>query len=360
MKKTALIITTFLVLLAGLSAIKNIYAQQILPLTVIPPKQDVLINPGETFSTSVKFLNQGDTPVTGTLTVSDFIVTDNIGTPVFLDNPQVVGTTTIPAKYSAAKWISIPNDSMVIAAKGNASVPIAINVPKNAAPGGRYAAILFQPGGNLTLGSPASAQESAVAIRLASLIYVRVAGPITENAIVKSFTGPTFLEYGPVKVTTEILNEGDYHVTPKGTITLKNIFGGVVAKSDLEVKNIFPGTSRLYANELGSKLMFGKFTANLSATYGDLGQTLSSTLVLWVFPWKLMLAIVLGIVIIILIILFWYKKIAKKEAKLVEELKEEKTELEALKEELKDKVTSELKPDETPKDHTTPPKEETP
>lgn len=362
MKKTALIITILSILLIGFIAVKNIKAQQVLPLTVIPPKQDVLINPGESFTTSVKFLNQGDEPVTGALTVADFIVTDNKGTPVFLDGPQVVGTTTIPAKYSAAKWINIPNDSIVIGAKSNGSVPITIKVPKDAAPGGRYAAILFQPSGNLTLGSPTDGQETPVAIRLASLVYIRVAGPIAESATVKSFTADSFLEYGPVGITTEILNNGDYHITPKGTITLKNMLGGVVAKSDLETKNIFPGTSRSYTNELGSKFMFGKFTANISATYGDLGQTLSSTIVLWILPWKLMLAILLGIIIIVLVVLVWYKKVVKKEAKLVEELKEEKTELEALKEELKDKVSSEIdeiKGDDTPKDQT-PPKQETP
>jgi hypothetical protein len=359
MKKTALITTTFLILLLGAAATNSIHAQQILPLTVIPPKQDVLINPGENFSTSVKFLNQGDSPVSGTLTVSDFIVTDNNGTPVFLDNPQVVGTTTIPAKYSAAKWINIPSDSMVIAAKGNASVPITIKVPKNAVPGGRYAAILFQPSGELTLGNPTSAQETPVAIRLASLIYIRVAGPIAENALVKSFRAPSFLEYGPISIATEILNEGNYHISPKGTIALKDVFGRVVAKSDLETKNIFPGTSRTYSNELGNKLMFGKFTATLSATYGANGQLLTSTLSLWILPWKMMVAILLGIVIIVLVITLWYKKFVKKEKKLVEELKEEKTELEALKEELKDKITDEIKGTDTPKDQT-PPKETAP
>ena len=249
---------------------------------------------------------------------------------------------------------------MVIGAKAMVSVPITIKVPKDAVPGGRYAAILFQPSGSLTLGNPASAQETPVAIRLASLIYIRVAGPIAENAQVKRFQASIFSGVWPSwNVTTEILNKGNYHITPKGAITLKDMFGRVVAKSDLETKNIFPGTSRTYSNELGNRLMFGKFTATLSASYGAGGQLLSSTLSLWIFPWKLMLAILLGIVIIILVIVLWYKKVVKKEKKLVEELKEEKTELEALKEELKDKITSEIKSVDTPKDQT-PPTESTP
>ena len=349
MKKTALVIATFLALLVAAVIVHNARAQQILPLTVIPPKQEVLINPGEKFATSVKFANQGDTPVTGALNVLDFIVTDDAGTPVFLDNPKVVGTTQIPAKYSAAKWIGLPQDTISISAKGNVAVPITIDVPKNAAPGGRYAAVLFQPTGSLTLGNPASAQETPIAIRLASLIYIRVAGPISEKATVTKFTGPTFLEYGPAVVTAQILNQGDYHITPKGAVSMKDIFGNVIAKSDLDTKNIFPGTSRSYVNQVGQKLMMGKFTVLLSATYGETGKLLTSSITMWIFPWKIALAVLLAVAIILISGTAWYKRVKKKEEKLVEELGKEKTELEELKEELKDTVTGENKlKEETP------------
>jgi hypothetical protein len=354
MKKTAFLIATFLILLSGIVLVRNIQAQQIMPLTVVPPKQEVLINPGERFTTSVKFLNQGDSPTTGTLTVLDFIVEDEIGTPVFLDNPQVVGTTKIPAKYSAASWIGIPQNSMTIPAKGNVSVPITINVPAGAVPGGRYAAVLFQPAGSLTLSNSESAQETPIAIRLASLIYIRVAGTISEKATVTKFEGPSFLEYGPATITTQILNEGNYHVAPNGAITLKDVFGRTVAKVNLDTKNIFPGTSRVYTNEIGTKLMIGKFTATLNATYGETGKALTSSLIMWILPWKIILAILLAFVIIVISGTAWYRKFKKKEEELVEELKEEKTELEALKEELKDKITGETPKDETPPSGKTP------
>jgi hypothetical protein len=353
MKKPALIIiSTFLILLGAVAIVGRVQAQQTLPLTVIPPKQEVLINPGEHLATSVKFLNQGDSPVTGTISVLDFIVTDDSGTPVFLDNPQVVGTTTIAAKYSAAKWITIPQNEVTIAAKGNVAVPIAIDVPKVAAAGGRYAAVLFQPAGSLTLGNPASAQEIPVVVRLASLIYIRVAGAITESASLIKFQAPSFLEYGPISITSQILNQGNYHITPVGAITLKNIFGQVVAKKDLDPKNIFPGTSRTYTSQLGPRLMIGKFTATLTAAYGDEGKVLTSTLNIVVFPWKVALAILLALIIIALSGTVWYKKFRKKEEKLVEELKEEKTELESLKEELKDKITAQTP--QAPKEPTPP------
>jgi hypothetical protein len=181
-----------------------------------------------------------------------------------------------------------------------------------------------------------------------------VAGPITESASVSKFTGPTFLEYGPATITTQILNQGNYHITPQGAVTLKDIFGREVAKSNLDSKNIFPGTTRSYTNELGTKLMIGKFTVALLVAYGETGKTLTASYTMWVLPWKVMLAIVLALVILALSGTVWYKKFKKKEEVLVEELKEEKTELEELKEELKDKVTGEDKPKEqTPPENKT-------
>ena len=100
------IIIVLMVIVFATKVAKTVFAQEVLPLTVVPPKQEVLVNPGEKFTTTVKYLNQSSSPVNGTISVLDFIVEDNVGTPVFLDNPTVVGTTTISAKYSAAKWIN--------------------------------------------------------------------------------------------------------------------------------------------------------------------------------------------------------------------------------------------------------------
>jgi hypothetical protein len=181
-----------------------------------------------------------------------------------------------------------------------------------------------------------------------------VAGPISEKASITKFTGPTFLEYGPALITTQILNQGDYHITPKGVVSMKDVFGNVISRSDLDAKNIFPGTSRGYTSQVGQKLMIGKFTVALSATYGETGKLLTSSITLWIFPWKIALAVLLAVAIILISGTAWYKRVKKKEAKLVEELKEEKTELETLKEELKDTVTGE----KTSKDEA-PPKKET-
>lgn len=86
--------------------------------------------------------------------------------------------------------------------------------------------------------------------------------------------------------------------------------------------------------------MLGKFTATLNATYGEREQLITSTLVIWLFPWKAALAITLAIIIVILLIKMWYKRVTKKEERLAEELKEETSELEALKAKFKDQISN--------------------
>src|SRR3989338_851303 len=50
------------------------FAQQSIPLIVAPARQEILLDPGEQTSVNVKFLNQGDTPVSGFVKVADFLV----------------------------------------------------------------------------------------------------------------------------------------------------------------------------------------------------------------------------------------------------------------------------------------------
>ena len=133
----------------------------------------------------------------------------------------------------------------------------------------------------------------------------------------------------------------------------------------MELKNIFPGTSRVFQNQVGQKILIGKYTVSLNATYGDEGRLLTSAVTLWVFPWRVATAGLLALIIIILVIVFISKRTHNKEEKLVEVIAEEKSEIEALKEKLKDQMptsvgTEENKPEipsnpesPEPKDNTT-------
>jgi len=263
--------------------------------------------------------------------VADFIVDNNQGTPRIIDQ-----SAEILPRFSAASWITIPYKQITIAPNDLVTFQAKIDVPPNARAGGRYAAVYLETTGTLPQSANTTQQAgSAIAHRLASLIYIRVAGPITEKALVSRLFSPSFYEYGPINVESEILNRGDYHIRPKGVLSLTNMFGGIVDQSALKEVNIFPDVSRSYSNQLGQKWMFGRYKIDLAASYGTQGKALERFIYVWVFPWRVATAVILAIIIISYLLYYFYKTTRLRQAELEKEMGKEQEEIEKLKEELK-------------------------
>jgi hypothetical protein len=74
---------------------------------------------------------------------------------------------------------------------------------------------------------------------------------------------------------------------------------------NLPPRNVLPQTTRKFEQPLdksviGKKKLFGRYTANLTVVYGKDKKTVTSKLVFWVIPYKLV-----AIVIVLLIIGFF-------------------------------------------------------
>ncbi len=273
-------------------------------ITIVPPSKEHALNPGDKTEGILKVVNDGTTPITFTATVRDYVVNDNAGTPTILP------PNTLSNKFSAANWIAVTPTNFTIQPHQRQEINYYVQVPADARPGGHYAAIVYEPTDIIGV----QGTGTGVQTQIGTLFYIDVNGAIKESANVKQFTAAGFNEYGPVKISTEILNNGDLHIKPVGTITVKNIFGGVVATQALPAHNIFPEASFLFKNALGHKWMFGRYTATLNATYGkDSNLPLTATVAFIVFPWKVVTVVILIIIIIILAIVAFKRNKKKKE-----------------------------------------------
>lgn len=312
----------------------EIFAQQRIPLVVAPARQQISLDPGESGNFVIKFFNESTSSLVGKIDVVDFIVTGKEGGPVLLDNIDY----PLSNQYSGASWLSLPYNKASIASGDVLKINYKVTVPTDAKPGGRYVAIYFESDGQISPSNQSTGQASSTTSRIVGLLYIRVNGPITESAYIDVFSVPVFLQFGPVPISFEIFNKGDYHITPIGQVTLTDWFGKIKDKVVLEEKNIFPDTKRIYETSLGSTWMFGRYNVDLISAYGETGKVASSSQTVWVIPVLLILAVIFGITIIILGTMLINKRLKAKQKALESKLEQEISEIESLKNKFKDQL----------------------
>lgn len=307
-----LFISVLSVTILCVSVLARFASAQTQIFTAIPPRLEIKAKPGEFVKKTIQFRNEGDQTAYLTIVSKDFIVKDTAGTPEFV-------TSLVSGRWAASSWIRLSPTSVAVAPKQTVNILVSANVPLDALPGGHYAGVLYQ--GTATAPRIGTGIGAGTGIQqiVGTLVYLTVEGPVTESALVKRFEVPKFLEFGPVPFTTEILNNSDLHIAPKGQITVRNMFGKVMTIMPLEDRNIFPGASFVYTNTWNSKYLLGRYRADLSAAYGSQGHALLATVFFIVFPVRIALAVVLAIVIIILIILFIRRRQKEKEELELEE-----------------------------------------
>lgn len=247
----------------------------------------------------MKVINDSTEPITFTVSIQDFIVVDNNGTP------NLLPPDTLSGKYSAASWIGVNPTTFTVSPGERKELSFFVQVPPDARPGGHYAAAVYTPINEAGVrGSGAT-----VTTQLGTLFSIDVAGPITERAEVVKFQAVNkFQEYGPVKIQTEVKNFGDLHIRPNGNLKVVSTRGRVEIQG-IQTTNIFPGSSRIYENTVGKKLMVGRYEAKLLASYGrDNNIPLVATMYFWVFPWRVALVVLLAIATVILGFMLWKKR----------------------------------------------------
>jgi hypothetical protein len=269
-------------------------------ITITPPTLSFTVKPGDKSEGRLGVINDSNEDILFSVIAYDMIVQDEHGTPEILP-PGTISKN----KYSASSWIGVDSPDLLVKAHSRGDIGYFMQVPADAGPGGHYAAILYRPKRIET----ANGSGAAINTQLATLVYFDVAGPIKENATVKSFKAPGLSEYGPVKIASEVTNNGDTHIKPVGTFKVKNMLGKVIATKEIPAGNIFPGgISRLYEETVGKKWMFGRYEATFMATYGRSNNLpLMATVAFWVFPWKIALFILVLLVAALLGVIYMRK-----------------------------------------------------
>ncbi len=273
-----------------------------------PGKIEMELEPGQSGTFEISVTNRLGTDKTFTLSEEDFVGSEDPSKTVVL-----LGNDRSP--YSMMDYISISTTSINIPHANRARIPVTVSIPKNAEPGGVYGSVLI---GTLSKADAASQSSGVnptnpVITRIGTLVFVKVKGEIVENGKLSNFTinSGSKLISGLDAINFQLLykNEGNIHLNPKGTITIKNILGSTVGTIEVEPWFAMPKSTRFREVIWSPNFLFGKYTALASVErgYGDLKDELSYSF--WAIPWKVILA--LFVIIALIFTLIRYKKSRK-------------------------------------------------
>ena len=307
-----------IILVSALIYVPSARAEQQLTTTAIPPKVELKGDPGQTLTATLKVRNDSTSTQNFTVSIEDFVVIDNQGTPVPV-------TTSASNRWSLATWITSPQ-YIPVDAGGTQIINISVKIPMTALPGGHYAMLTYTPNAEAKAGD-LQQTGNIITSRVGTLIYVTVSGPVTENATITKFSVPKFLEQGPVEFTGTIESLSDIHVNPKGTLTIYSPISQKVAEINVDAGNIFPETSRDFSAIWNQKWGWGRYSADLNLVYGAAGSLLSATIFFWLFPIRLVIYLLLFLISILTVIIALNKRSHKHQDELEKEVQELKEEL---------------------------------
>lgn len=261
-------------------------------LIVSPPRIDLEGKPGDTLQKIVKITNNSvDKEIILKSFIADFIVQDDLGTPI-----KVAESTS--GKYLASPWFSLEKSEFTLAPKETTQIVVLINIPKTALPGGHYAGVFFEP----VTAKGLKKTISYTSTQVGSLFGITIAGDIKYDALIKELSVKSNVaEFGPIDFKAVIENQSDTHIRPNSKIVIHDMIGRKLAELPVDEVNIFPYTSRTLNASWNTVWGLGRYTATLTSSYGP-GLVASRTLYFWIMPYRLIAAVL--VVILVILVLF--------------------------------------------------------
>lgn len=289
------------------------YAQESsLSITVTPSLFQLSIGPGESWSSSVKVVNNNLYDATYYAQVLDFEAGGEDGSAKYM--PILAGVSSTPLPYSLASWLTIPQEPISIKAGHSQQVPFTLTIPQNAEPGGHYAAILVgtkPPEGALT--SPGAKISSFVS----SLMFVRIKGDVVESGRIREFFSTQSVYQVPKSdFVLRFENTGNTHVHPQGDVVIYNMWGKergrIAINSDNNFGNVLPKSVRRFKFNWESEANafdIGPYRAEVTLAYGEDGRkNVTARTYFWVIPTGPLIATFSTVVALVLLLVWFIRR----------------------------------------------------
>lgn len=270
-------------------------------LEIAPPLVNLRADPGETVTADIKIRDIAKEPLVVSSTINDFGSEGETGAPkIDVDGEE-------PSAYSLIPWVQ-PLPELTLEPGQIKDLPVEINVPANASPGGYYGVIRFTA-------RPGSLDESGVALSasVGALVFLRVNGEAQESMEIEELYASKqgrrswFFDSKPILFTQRIKNTGNVQQQPVSILAITDMFGNNIANLsfNLERRNVLPDSIRRFDSPLdesniGNRLLFGIYTAQLTTNYGPNNElVVTDSIRIFVFPWRLVLGVIVALAVVI-------------------------------------------------------------
>jgi len=287
--------------LCATSISKPIHAQE--GINVSPVVIEEEANPGDVLDLKIKILSGEDTTLY-TYPVDFKAGQEETGVPQFMPSDEEGG------QYSLSKWIKLGSEPIDFKAGEKKEIPVRIEIPANAEPGGHYGAVIISI-------QDINARKTGMNIagEVGTLILIRVSGAIKEEGSLVEFkTAKPWYEKMPASFVMRFQNSGNVHLKPFGNIEIFSLAGKKMATLQVNPNfgNVLPDSIRKFTNEwkvekAGIIPLMGKFSAQLLISYGA-GQTAEETVYFWIIPYKWLIAVFGGVVVLIGLVVVFGRK----------------------------------------------------
>ena len=230
-------------------------------MTISPPKQKIVLIPGETFEGTIQVSNAANAEknLEYSATIGSFgLDKDENGNTDY--NSTDVDTVT--SYNQIMKWIELGKDHGSVAPNTTDTIPFTITVPEDAPAGGQYATIIVQ---NDTKGDGEAEGNVTIqnVVRFAASIMAEVAGETRNEGEIIENTIPAFLFNNKLSTTATVKNSGNIHTDASYILQVWPLIGDEEICTNEEeptTETVMPDTERMHTEECNLPA-FGIFRA---------------------------------------------------------------------------------------------------
>lgn len=257
---------------------------------------------GENISQNFSIINTSAAEQSYYLDIMKFEAQEDTGSPKFIQYKD--------DHKGLAEWISFNSRTVSVPANSRAEIPYKINVPQFAEAGGQYAAITV----SLTPSDVVATNGAIIDAKTAMLIIMTVEGETVKKAGLLDFTS----NLGEInfridgKFDVRLQNQGNVHLTPTGTVNIKDFFGRTLLTRDINLSKgrVLPNSTRKYSVDFSEgqyggllttikhqlkNFAVGPVSVVLELDYGSDTQIIDEIKMIYL-PWQLLIIVLLVVV----------------------------------------------------------------